>query len=123
MDEEFKKYGIVEMIIGGLGFLFIDIICIVIDLTGVGLAIAPIIQSFGTFTMNWWAWKKDDKDALKLGKQIAKYAANLLPIIPTLTIVFLATALIHNRKITTSAFNSEKTAKIIKKKIIPISAK
>jgi hypothetical protein len=46
--------------------------------------------------MNVVALLKGDKNALKLGRQIAKYAANLLPFLPTLTPVFFIEAYIHN---------------------------
>jgi len=109
MEEEHKKYSTAELLIGVLGFLLIDLICIIIDLTGVGAVIAPMIQNFGTFTLNLWAWHKGDKNALKLGKQIAKYAANFLPLVPTLTIVFLITALNHNNPKVTSKLTNKLT--------------
>jgi hypothetical protein len=69
---ERKKFNAAEMLIGGMFTLGVDGICILIDLTGVGLAIAPIIQNFATFTMWWWAKSKGDPNAAKMGRQLAK---------------------------------------------------
>lgn len=96
MDEEINKYNEVELIMGGLFYLGVDGICALLDFTGIGAVITPVIQSFGTFSQTLWAMGKGDKQALKLGRQISKYAANLLPWLPTLTAVFFIETYIHN---------------------------
>ena len=76
-------------IIGGVFMMFIfDGIAIMIDLTGVGLAIAPFLQAAATAISNGWMAMKGNKGAMKIGNQVAKYAANFLPVVPTNTIVF-----------------------------------
>ena len=95
MDEH-SKYTETEYIIGFVFFFGTDVVCAVIDTTGVGAAIAPVIQMGGTFAQTLWAWGKGDKNAVKTGRQIAKYASNALPWVPTLTVMFLAEAYIHN---------------------------
>ncbi|MEK7629967.1 MAG: hypothetical protein AAB432_01105 [Patescibacteria group bacterium] len=96
MAEEINKYKEAELIIGSFAFLFIDGVCFLIDWTGIGLAISPVIQGFGTAAQTFWAWKKGDKTALKFSRQAIKYALNILPLLPTLTIVFLVQAFVHN---------------------------
>jgi len=95
MEGEIDKFKESEIIVGVMLTLGVDAICILIDLTGVGLFIAPILQSSITFAM--WMWFKS-KGGQKsgLGKQIAKYAANALPIIPTTFIAFVIETFIHN---------------------------
>jgi|GEM_PF-1841134 hypothetical protein len=75
----------------------VDIICIVLDLTGVGLVVAPFLQSFALLCVRWWFKMKGDPNALRLNiKQIARYLSNVLPLVPTVTIVFLIDVYIHN---------------------------
>mgnify|MGYP001600628002 CR=1 FL=1 len=91
-----------EMLLGTLFTLGVDIIAALIDLTGIGVAIAPVIQSFATFSLTMWFRSKGDPNATKLGKQLVRYALNLLPVSPliittfTTTIPFLIMVYIHN---------------------------
>ncbi len=96
MDQEHKKFNEAEMLVGGFFTLGVDGVCTLIDLTGVGLAISPIIQGFTTFTMWWWFKSKGDPNASKIGRQITKYLANLLPLIPTTFTAFAIEVYIHN---------------------------
>ncbi len=91
-----NKYLEAELIIGGLFFLTIDGVCALIDVTGVGLAIAPVIQAAGTGAMTFWGYMKRDSAALKTSHQITKYALNLLPLLPTLFTSFVIQTYIHN---------------------------
>ncbi|MEK7465562.1 MAG: hypothetical protein AAB631_02180 [Patescibacteria group bacterium] len=101
MDEH-KKFGAGEIIIGTFFALGVDGISILIDITGVGVIIAPVIQGFATFAITMWFRSKGDPNATKLGKQILKYGLNLLPVTPiiitafTITIPFLIEVFIHN---------------------------
>ncbi len=95
-ETEIKKFSEAEMLLGGLFTLFIDLISALIDATGIGLAIAPFLQSLVTFIMWMWFKSKGDKTSGDAGKQVAKYAANILPIIPTTFIVFIISAYLHN---------------------------
>lgn len=95
-EEEINKFTEAEMLLGIFFFGGIDGLAILIDLTGVGLAIAPVLQSFGTLTATLWLWSKGDKNTVKFGRQVAKYAANALPLAPTLTIAFIIEAQMHN---------------------------
>ncbi|MBI5732905.1 hypothetical protein HY967_03030 [Candidatus Jorgensenbacteria bacterium] len=95
-EEEINRYNETELIAGSIIMLGIDGVCFIIDWTGVGLAIAPIIQAGGTGALTMWAWRKGDTQALKMGRQVAKYASNALPLLPTLTLMFLIEAYMHN---------------------------
>lgn len=100
--EEHKKFEASEIVIGTLFFLGIDGVCILIDVTGIGLIIAPVLQGFATFAITMWFKSKGDPNATKLGKTILKYALNLLPVTPviitafTVTIPFIVEVIIHN---------------------------
>ena len=74
MDEH-KKFGAGEIIIGTFFALGVDGISILIDITGVGVIIAPVIQGFATFAITMWFRSKGDPNATKLGKQILKYSS------------------------------------------------
>lgn len=97
METENNKFNEVELVLGGMFTLGVDGTCALLDLTGVGAVITPFIQSFVTFVMWMWFRSKGDKNSGKLGRQIAKYASNAIPIIPTTFTVFIIEALIHNR--------------------------
>ncbi len=96
MEPEIKKFSEAEILLGSLFTLGVDFLSAMIDLTGIGLAIAPIIQSGMTFLLWVWFKGKGDKTSKDVGKQVAKYAANLLPILPTTFIVFAISVYIHN---------------------------
>ncbi|MEK7087020.1 MAG: hypothetical protein AAB935_02045, partial [Patescibacteria group bacterium] len=96
METENNKFNEVELILGGMFTLSADGICALLDLTGVGAVITPFIQSFVTFVMWMWFNSKGDKNSGKLGRQIAKYASNAIPIIPTTFTAFIIEALAHN---------------------------
>lgn len=93
--EENNKFTESEMIIGGLFALGVDGICALIDLTGIGLAIAPVIQGFSVFAISQWVENKGGARA-GLGKQLSKYAAQFLPVLPTVLAVFVIDVAIHN---------------------------
>ncbi len=103
MDQEHNKFTEVELLIGGLFTLAVDGAAALIDVTGVGaVLVAPVIQWFTTFTMWLWFRSKGDPGALKMGRQIFKYAIQLLPVTPvaitalTTFIPFLIEAYLHN---------------------------
>ncbi len=93
------KYNLAEIVIGVLLFLMIDLIALGLDLTGIGSIIAVVLQSGGVLIMNLWALSKGDKNSLKISRQIIKYLANVLPILPTCTLVFLIDVFLLNYKI------------------------
>ena len=95
MDNEKSKFGAAEMVIGGTFFLALDAGCALLDLTGVGAAtIAPITQTAATFGMSMWARSKGA--TLSVGPEVAKYASNVLPLVPTTTLIFFITAGLQN---------------------------
>lgn len=95
MDNEKSKFGAAEMVIGGTFFLALDAGCALLDLTGVGAAtIAPLTQTFTTFGISMWARSKGA--TLSVGPEIAKYASNALPLVPTTTLIFFITAGLQN---------------------------
>ena len=85
-----------EVIFGTLTLFGIDIFCFVIDWTGVGAIVAPVIQAGGSFATSWWLHAKGGKKAFSLGRQIGKYGSNILPFVPTLTLVFWIETYLHN---------------------------
>lgn len=94
--EEDNKFGTGEILIFSLLFLFVDLICFLLDWTVVAAFFTPVIQGFILFFMDKMFINKGSKTASKLGKKIAKYALQLVPILPTLFGTFLVEALIHN---------------------------
>jgi hypothetical protein len=98
MENGHTEFRVSELLVG---FFFltlpVDALCIVIDLTGVGLAVAPFLQGFALFCVRWWFKMKGDPNALQLNvKQVVRYLSNVLPLVPTVTIVFLIDAYVHN---------------------------
>ncbi len=93
-----KKFSFIEIVILGFSFLIIDLLCIIIDGLSIGI-VSPIIQSLTLIGLNLIQLSKGDKDSLKLKKQFTKYLSQILPYIPTLTIVLLITAFSHNKKL------------------------
>ena len=96
MNENIKKFGEAEIILGISGALIVDGICALVDLTGVGTLITPLIQSGTMFCYSLWLHSKGDKNALKFNKQIIKQVSNLIPVLPTVTAVFLIDVIVHN---------------------------
>ena len=95
MEGEHRKFNEVELLLGGFFTLGADFICALIDWTGIGLIIAPFIQTFATFSM--WLWFKAKGDqSISIGRQVAKYLANALPFVPTTLIAFVIEAFLHN---------------------------
>jgi len=99
MNGEHKKFSEVEIMLGLFGFGGIDLVCAIIDFTGVGLALTPILQGGGTFASNlWFRFGKGDTQSLNLGRQIAKYGGNFLPVVPFLTVAFFIEVQLHNNQ-------------------------
>ena len=95
MDED-KKIGSGELLVFSFLFLFVDVICFLIDWTGVGMGITPAIQGFVLFFMDKFLMGKGSKSASKMGRKIAKYAIQLIPMLPTLVTTFIIEVAIHN---------------------------
>ena len=96
INEELNTFSEVEILIGSCFALTVDAICFFIDWTGVGLAIAPFLQSGAMFILTMWSWSKGDTASLRTGRQIAKHLSNWLPLIPTVLAVFLIEVYLHN---------------------------
>lgn len=98
MEEERDKFTESEMIVGGLGALFLDGVCAVVDVisAGTGAIITPIAQLFATGAIEWWVSQKGGDLGIIDAKRIAKYASNLVPAVPTVFFIFLISALMHN---------------------------
>jgi hypothetical protein len=96
-EEEVNQVTESETIVWLLFLLGVDGVCIILDLTGVGIAVAPFVQGAGTFCSTLWFDKaKGDKGATKLQRQLIKYISNVAPLLPTLSIVFLIERYMHN---------------------------
>ena len=94
MDDEKEKFSEAEMVIGGVFVVGVDAACALIDLTVAGAAVSPVIQSFTTFGISMWAQSKGA--ILSVGPEIAKYASNVLPVVPTVTLIFSITVGLQN---------------------------
>ncbi|MDO8557131.1 MAG: hypothetical protein Q7R98_01570 [Candidatus Jorgensenbacteria bacterium] len=94
---EYKKFSEAEILIGGLVTFFIDFACGILDAFAIGIIVSPLIQAGVTAATWFWFKNKGDADSKKIGRQIAKYAANILPVIPTTFVVFVVSAIMHNR--------------------------
>ncbi len=96
IEDERDPFNMVEIVIGVLFTLFIDILAFLIDLTGVGLAIAPILQTAANFVTSWWLKIKGSPNAFKTGRLIAKNIVSVLPLLPTNTTAFIIEVWLHN---------------------------
>ncbi len=99
MEQEaaLPKVSLGEIVLFGLILFIVDVFCTLLDFTGIGAAVTPFIQAGFTAMMTaWFYWSKKDKAVTKLGRQIIKYASNLLPWVPTLFVVFVVEAYMHN---------------------------
>lgn len=102
-----------EIILWSFFLLGLDGICILIDLTGVGLAIAPFVQGAGTFSNGMWFQKaKGNNGAMKFQRQLIKYISNFAPFLPTLFISFLIEVYIHNHPKSGLAEKIEKVSSV-----------
>mgnify|MGYP001558381710 FL=1 len=110
--EEQKKFSASELLLGSLFFLFLDAVAAIIDFTGFGLAIAPVIQGTATTASAYWFKSKGSKKATGIGRMLTKYLANFLPLLPTLTVIFLIESYLHNHpeKIKIAGNLAQKTA-------------
>ncbi len=96
MDEEIKKFTEAEIILGSLFTLGIDVLGAFLDGVVIGLVITPVIKGGVTFFMWLWFKSKGDKSSQKIGKQVAKYAVNCVPVLPTTFTIFAIGVYSHN---------------------------
>lgn len=96
MQDEDKKFGAGETLIFSFLFLFVDAVCFLLDWTVVAAFFTPVIQGFVLFFMDKMLSAKGSKSTAKMGRQIAKYALQLVPLLPTLVTTFLIEVNIHN---------------------------
>lgn len=103
--EENNKFTESEMVVGGLGFLFIDGLCFLIDLVPlIGWMITAVIQLAATFVIEQWIKNKGGGDGGFTAKRFFKYLSNTIPYLPTTFTIFLISVLMHNHpKITATA--------------------
>ncbi len=94
--EVHNPYNEVELLIGYFFFGGVDLICFLLDFTGVGDFLTPFIQGFATFTMTMWARSKGDANAVKMGRQLVKYGSNIIPWLPTTLAAFAIESYLHN---------------------------
>lgn len=95
--EEINSVTESEIIVWLVFLLGFDGVCILLDLTGVGMGIAPFLQGAGTFSSGIWFEKsKGDKNAMKMQRQLIKYISNIAPFLPTLSIAFAIETYVHN---------------------------
>ncbi len=104
--EENNKFTESELIIGGLGALFFDIVCGVIDFlsAGIGATFTWVFQLAATGAIEWWVSQKGGSLGIFDAKRLTKYASNILPVVPTVFLIFLFSTMTHNHpKITAVA--------------------
>ncbi len=94
--KDYKKFTEAEMLIGGLGTLGVDVLCLVGDIISVGIfiAVAATIKTAVKLGIDIWLKSHGDTSTSKVGKQIATYFANILPL--ATFILFVVSVLIHN---------------------------
>lgn len=97
MDENRKPFEFGEIIFYSLFALFIDGLCFLLDLTVVGLIIAPIIQGLATFGFSVILKNKGDSTAISFKKQIGPQLWNLAPALPTVFGTSLRKMITHNK--------------------------
>jgi len=95
-EDNRDPFTLVEIVIGSCFTLFIDILAFLIDLTGIGLVIAPFLQTAANFFTSWWLKIKGDAGAFKIGRMIAKNAVSIMPVLPTNTAAFIIETWLHN---------------------------
>lgn len=103
--ENQKKFGAVDIVIGGFITIFIDVIAGLLDLTGMGYIVAVPLQAATSFATTMWIKAKGGERAWALEKQITKQGANFLPVSPivittfTCSIAFFIEVFLHNKGI------------------------
>ncbi len=111
-EKEKEKIGMVEMILGGLITLSIDIVLIIIKLIGIGLILYLPIRGLGFFLMTWFFKNKGDEQAMSLEKiLISKALTGWIPFLPMLFIIFCIESYIHNHPKSAISKAKEVTAK------------
>lgn len=93
MSQEFNTS---ELIIGGLFALMVDGFCAFLDIIGVGLIVGPVIHSGFSVTLWWWLKSKGDKNASNMGRQMARYFATIVPVLPVSLATFAVETYVHN---------------------------
>lgn len=85
-----------EIILGGLVFLGVDVISLIIDLTGIGMAVAPVLQSGSVVALSLWSQTKGGKNTFSFSRQLVKHASGIIPLIPTTVFIFALDVYLHN---------------------------
>jgi hypothetical protein len=93
MTREYQKFKESELLTGGLACLFIDLGCLVIDFTGVGIAVSVVAKSAARGLTDWWIWSKGG-ELPSIGKLSLKYAGNSIPF--ATVVMFFTSTLSHN---------------------------
>lgn len=97
MDEGHNKFTEAEIVVGGLGTLFIDGVSFVLDFVPVvGWVIATILQAATSVGTSWWLQNKGGKRAWGFERQLIKQIANFLPWVPTCFAAFMIETTLHN---------------------------
>lgn len=94
---EKQNFELGEIILYSLLALFVDGICLLLDLTVVGLVIAPIIQGLASFGFSMILRSRGDGEALSFKKQIGPQMWNLAPALPTVFGTSLRRMIVHNK--------------------------
>src|SRR5258706_33258 len=91
---EYKKFMESEMLIGAIATLFFDVLCIVIDFTGVGVFLVLMLKPMVLFGLDQWIKSHGGQSSADLKKLIGKFFLNELPFMTF--ILFLVSVFLHN---------------------------
>lgn len=96
MENDAPKFSLLEMIVGTMICLVIDFLAALGDLLSVGV-FGFLIQALSWLVFTFWFTIKGVKATATLSKRfLIPIIVQILPIIPTITITFLATAYFEN---------------------------
>lgn len=99
-----------EWVVGGIFALALDGIGALLDLTVAGAPIAAVLKTGAKFGIDEWVKRKGGTGTSAIGKQIATYLTNLIPL--ATLILFIVSVYSHNHPKPVGAI--EKTSDIAK---------
>jgi len=91
-----QKFELAEIILYSLFGLFIDFLCLVLDMTMFGYPIATFLQFLATIGFGFILNGKGNKEALSFRGQIGSQLFNLAPVLPTVFGSSLKKMISHN---------------------------
>ncbi len=97
MEPAHQKIEVGEMVLYTLLAILVSGACAILDLFVVGLLISPLLNAAFVLILDYTLLKpRGGQTTGKIGRQIAKYAAGLIPILPTSVAVLWFEIVNHN---------------------------